>query len=387
MPEKFDRCVKDVMASGKSKDSAHAICTAQFKDHLTGKFRDAVTFNGEEKTAVSVRDGVLEYLGIEIGMHPQDKIFTIYRTPATIANAAMAMPGIPITDDHVSLDSAPPTSGGTVTSSRMITAADEKTSTTIAIENKIAIGDTLLPLIMSGKRELSLGYMADLVPHDVYDFEQKNIVPHHLAAVDRGRCGSMCSFIDKTPIVKGDPDMLKLHKAFSDENGTMNLQQIVELATALPEAIKSVPVDQLQELLPALQQIVEAAKSVAPEMVEEVAMPEDKAETTDAVKDEEIEKKEPGFSDSDVKRFTDEAIKAHTDVITKARDFLDDDYVFTGKSTNQIMIDALAKDSGQKFSDSELPLAFKMLKKTESNYKNFGDTKPDDFDSLQDKEL
>lgn len=31
MPAKFDRCVRDVMAKGRSKDSAYAICVAMWK--------------------------------------------------------------------------------------------------------------------------------------------------------------------------------------------------------------------------------------------------------------------------------------------------------------------------------------------------------------------
>ena len=31
MPAKFDRCVRDVMAKGKGKDSAYAICVAMWK--------------------------------------------------------------------------------------------------------------------------------------------------------------------------------------------------------------------------------------------------------------------------------------------------------------------------------------------------------------------
>ena len=51
-------------------------------------FSDAVTYDGQMKAAISVRDGVLEYLGSELGMSPADKIFYVYRSPATIASAA-----------------------------------------------------------------------------------------------------------------------------------------------------------------------------------------------------------------------------------------------------------------------------------------------------------
>lgn len=392
MPAKLERCVKAVMEQGKSEESAYAICNAQLKDSYTGHFRDAAIYDPVQKTAVSVRDGVIEYLGLELGLEPQQQLFTVYRSPATIANAAMKMNGIPITQDHVSLDVPPPESGGTVDKSEMIDASDPTTITTIAIKNRLSLSDTIA---MSDSRELSLGYNAQLIPHNEYDFEQVNILPHHLAVVPRGRCGPMCSFIDKLPIVETpneDQEMFKskkekdkLHSAFIDADGAMNLQQIVELAAALPEAIKAVPVDQLNDLLPALQQIVEAAKGVLPP---EETSPTEEETPAEEMTDESMGEKKPGFTDADVKKFTDEAVKKHASVIDKAREFVDETYVFTGKSTGEIMRDALATQSQDKFSDAELDLAFKLLKKN-TNYQNFGDVKTEEsgFSAIADKEL
>ena len=405
MPGKLDQCVKSVIASGKSEAEAHTICTVQFQDTYHGAFQDAAVFDPENKTAVSVRDGVIEYLGVEIGMEPADKMFTVYRSPATIANTAMSMEGLPITDEHVDLDLPAPGDGGFVSESAMIDASDPITHTTIAIRNKLSLSDTMRSMVEAGKRELSLGYHADLVPHDEYDFEQRDIIPHHLATVDRGRCGSMCSFIDRKPTTINEDEPMKLHKAFSDADGAMNLQQIVELATALPEAIKAVPVDQLQKLLPALQQIVEAAKGVMP--AEEPAAPveggdeetiklggEPDAPAKDAEPAAETEEEKEKFSDAvaaaaneQTAGFVDKAVKEHAAVIGKARDFVDEQYDFSDKSTVQIMRDAAATQTSDKFTDTELPLVFKLLKKPDANYTKFGDTQSKDFDSLKDKEL
>jgi len=68
------------------------------------QFADLAVYSDTARTAVSVRDGVLEYFGAELNMEPIDKIFTVYRSPATIANAAYAMSGIPLTDEHVSME-------------------------------------------------------------------------------------------------------------------------------------------------------------------------------------------------------------------------------------------------------------------------------------------
>jgi len=178
----------------------------------------------------------------------------------------------------------------------------------------------------------------------------------------------------------------------------MNLQQIVELATALPEAIKSVPVDQLQELLPALQTIVEAAKGVMPDedpapddkivpdktVVPEIPV-EDEEKAAAAAKAKEEDK--PGFSDADMQAFADKANKTHAAAIEKARGFLADDYVFADKNTVEIMRDALATIETEAFADNELALAFKLLKKPDANYQNFADEGNTNFTNLKDKEL
>ena len=405
MPEKLERCVKAVMATGKTEDAARAICTAQFADKLAGHFRDSMVYDPQQKTAISVRDGVIEYLGAEIGMQPADRLFTVYRSPATIANAAMRMQGIPITGDHVSLDIPAPTDGGFVDAAEMVDTIDPTTSTTIAIRNRLTLADTLAAMVNAGKRELSLGYGADLVPHDEFDFEQIDIRPHHLAAVERGRCGPMCSFIDRKPVTpsQGEKTMAtknpKLHRAFCDAEGSMNLQQIVELAAALPEAIKSVPVEQLQELVGPLSAIIAAAKAVVPETADPAADPAAAGgEGDQQMSDEDMaaakQADEKKFSDAvsaAVRKqqiATDAAIKVHTSVMEKARGFLPETYSFADKGTVQIMRDVLAAEHpGEKFSDTDLPMAFKMLKKTESKYQTFGDKNPNDFSALADKEL
>lgn len=374
---------------------------------LVKQFADRAVFDATEKTAISVRDGVLEYLGAELGMEPAEKVFTIYRSPATIANAAMRMAGIPLTDEHVDLDTPPPMTGGSVDMAEMIDAADPRTFTTIAVKNRLKVSDTLMPMIDSGKRELSLGYTAELVPHSEYDFEQRNIQPHHLAAVQHGRCGGMCSFLDRKPEPReGNP--MKYHKAFTDENGEVNLQQIVEIAAALPEAIKTVPIEKINEVMPALKELIEMSKAVGmaaeetpPEEMtdEEKAAAEAKAaEDAQKAADEEAaakaageEGEKPKFTDAAVAKMvqkaTDEAIKQHAEVIEKARQFVDESYSFVGKNSAQVMRDALATETSEKFSDSELATAFKLLKKSGADYRNFGDKSASAFDNLKDKEL
>jgi hypothetical protein len=385
MPQKIDECVKSVMESGKTESEAWAICKAKFQDSapIHRQFADIATFSASERTAVSVRDGVLEYLGSEIGLEPADKIFTVYRSPATIANAAWAMQGIPLTDEHVSLDEPAPDGGGRVEMSQVIDQVDESTYSRLAVRNKLSVSDQLSPTLEQ-KRQLSLGYGADLIPHDRWDFEQVEIKPHHLAVVPAGRCGKLCSFLDRKPdLSQKEPEQMdKLHKAFKDAEGSVNLEQIVEIATSLPEAIRKVPVDRLQELMPAMQEIMSYAK-------EQGALPEEEAPTDEGMGDEGMkegeEEDEKKFSDADFKdalekekqKFADAEVKRYAQVVNKARNFLDAEYDFTGKTANQVMRDALATQSSDQFEDSELPVAFKMLRKQNTDYTQFGDTKPE----------
>lgn len=396
----MNRHVQALIDSGKTEEQARAICAAQFADTYKGHFNDEVTYNPTEKTALSVRDGVIEYLGGEINMQPPEQLFTVYRSPATIANAATRMQGIPITDEHVTLDTPAPSGDGSVVAAEMVDASEPLTKTTIAVRNKLAISDKLLMAVEADKRELSLGYHAELVPHDgEYDFEQREIMPHHLAVVEKGRCGTMCSFIDKkgaSAMTVKKKDTPILHKAFIDAEGEMNLQQIVELSTALPEAIKSVPVDQLQKLLPALKQIVEASKAVLPA---EEPTPVEGEELSDEekaaaaakpavpVEDEETEEEKAAkFADA-ARPVVAAAIKKHTSVIEKARDFVDAAYSFSDKDTATIMRDTLATETSEQFADNELALAFKLLKKQGTKYGEFGDKKPGSLTALADKEL
>ena len=366
------------------------------KHTLIGSFNDSVTWNGEEKTAVSVRDGVLEYLGAELGLEPAEKTFTVYRSPATIARANTAMNGVPLTDEHVTVGHDVKSPVGSVLDSEIIDFIDESTSSHLALRNRVRITDAISGALKTGKQQLSLGYNANLVPHERFDFEQVNIQPHHLAVVPAGRCGSACSFIDRQP-TEVEPmktkqktgDQPELHTAFVDAEGQPNLQQIVEIAQQLPEALKSVPMDKLQELMPTLQEIVSMGGAPAP-AAEEPALED---EETPADEEEPMEDEEPSVPVTDTAEFKDavnSAIRRHTEVIEKAKTFVDESYQFAGKATDQIVRDALAVEHGkQKFSDAELSVAFKLLKKTGTDLRTFGDASlsAGKFSSIADKEL
>jgi len=365
---------------------------------LLKKFKDIAIYSPSEKTAISVRDGVIEYLGSELMIEPYDKIFTVYRSPATISNAAVKMLGIPLTDEHINLDEIAPNTGSSVASSFMIDVVDECTKTRIAVKNRLSMKDEYIGKL-ENKTQLSLGYFGDLVPHEEFDFEQINIIPHHLAAVSAGRCGDLCSFLDRKTIFKNkEQKEMEYHKAFVDEEGKVSLEQVVEIATSLPDAIKMLSLEELQKVMPALQEIINMSKvgEVETETVEtettEIPTTDEESETTPP-KEEEEDKKI--FSDAAFKsalekkskKFADEAVQQYAVVIDKARSFLDESYDFKGKTTTEIMKDAISTESTSEFSDAELPLAFKLLKKT-AEYKQFGDHKTvHPLDEIANKEL
>ncbi|MBE0469585.1 MAG: DUF2213 domain-containing protein [Methyloprofundus sp.] len=347
--------------------------------NIKRNFADIATYSATEHTAVSIRDGVIEYLGSELNLSPADKIFTVYRSPATIANAAQLMPGIALTDEHIDMNTSPPATGSTVIDSQVIDQLDATTQTLLAVKNKLLISDAMSAML-ADKKELSLGYSAELSSHDVWDFEQTNIVPHHLAAVAAGRCGSLCRFLDKKLInTTKSKTMPKINAAFLDADGDVSLEQIVIMATELPDAIKKVPLDRLPEIMPALQEIMSYAKEQGVIEVEDESAEIDTVEATDEATDEQ----KPKFSDADFKKalakekasFADAAVKRYSEIVNKAKNFLDEGYDFAGKTSAHVMRDALATQSAETFKDEELDVAFKMLRKSDADYSRFGDSK------------
>ena len=364
-------------------------------------FNDAVLFDSETKTIISVRDGVQEYKGHELGLSPPDKVFTLYRAPETIKAIVDRMAGLPLTDDHVSLDMEPSNPVGKIVDAELIDSVDDDTKTTVNIKNRVS-----MDFDVAGK-QLSLGYRAGLIDCEIYDFEQVDIVPHHLAIVQNGRCGNVCKFTDKE---SGMKKKLDVNAAFLDANGEVNMAQVMDIVANLPEAIKTMPIKELSKLIPVLQKVTATAvESIAdpdggamsPEEEEAARQAkeaadaaannplneEEKKAAADAAAEEEKKVTDKAFSDSVAAEVKKKNAEFAT-VLGKAKDFLPDTYDFADKSACDVMRDALATQHNDKFEDSELPTAFKMLK-TVTNYKDFGDAKTisDEIDKIGEKEL
>jgi len=351
-------------------------------------FKDKAIFDGDPRTVVSVRDGVQKYYGAELGMEPPDKQFTIYRGPETITECAKEMEGLPLTDGHVPLDTEPTANLGKVLTARVLPFVDPVTNSTVKVKNDITLDNPV------ENRELSLGYNADLVDCDLYDFEQVNIKPHHLAIVVKGRCGETCTFKDEDIMEK----KLEVNAMFLDAEGEINMQGVLKLVEDLPEVVKTLPLKELQKLAKLLTKAMDVATSeIASEVgetAEAEAEPEVPIETSAEVEDAgepEEEKKDIPMADSQefidaVGVAADKLNKTYAVVVAKAKDFLPSTYDFADKSADEIMGAALATQHADKFEDGELSTAFKLLKKNVT-YENFGEETVDFVDELKDKEL
>lgn len=347
-------------------------------------FSDKVCFDAERKMCASVRDGVQEYHASEFGMN-EDKMIKVYRSPETVAEIVDALNGIKVTNDHVPLeDIEEDLIIGEIFDSELMEHFDEQTDTTMLVRNSITLTDEMQELLKAGKRELSLGYFGDMVEHEVYDFEVINVEPHHLALVDRARCGKACTFEDGSKPMKLKQLFADAGIIAKDEEGeAVNMQKVLELVKELPELVKTASLDELKALVPVLEEIMKKAKEgdateeQTPEMAEE-SMNSEETETMDEEKEdmkdmEEEEKK--SYSDADFADAVDKKAQAIADaklaIIDKAKSFLPDDYSYSKKDVKEIMRDALATQHNEEFSDAELSMAFKLLRKVK-NYDGFG---------------
>lgn len=346
---------------------------------------------------VSLRDGVLEYEGTELGQPAG--LVRVYRSPATIANVATEMMGCPVTDGHVDQSRVIPqdTLLGSVREAKAIDLDDPNTKARLAVENLVEVMEDRADRWQQYRdqgREFSLGYGATLVPAPDgadYDYEQRDIVPHHLAVVEAGRCGPACTFLDARTVAPDaataakEDGMQKVHKAFADAAGEYSIQKIMEIVAALPEALKTVPMAQLAKAAPQLEALIAAAKVGLPEPAKAEAEAEapagDAAPNATGGSMPMPEEQQKVADAKAVAKAVADAVSEAVAVIERARLFVSDEYKFTGKTPAAVMRDVLAQERpGVTFADAEVPVAFKLLvpaPKAKANpYKNFGDSAP-----------
>ena len=372
-------------------------------------FNHQVFFDFQNKTLKSVRDGVQEYHGAEIGLEPYDRVFTVYRKPETITSMVSQMDKLPLIEDHIdpAIDPDPETITGLIDDTEIVEYTEDFKDSTLYLKHKVAINEKGLDALSRGKRQLSLGYLGKLKEHEQYDFEQYDLKPTHLAIVDNARGGDILSFEDKQKHKEQD---MKLN--FIDEEGQLSLQKVAELVGGLQEAIKNAPLEEVTKLLPQLQELMNSAKenSGMSKEGESAEMAEANTETTDMeeaketeevksvdmeedkeveTKDEEEEDKEEKSNFTDSKAFSD-AVSSGVDekfkTVEKAKLFLSETYNFSDSSSFKIKKDAVEQELGKSFEDSKVEGAFEALQKTNNDLKNFGDSADDAWSNLKNKD-
>ncbi|MGE4267166.1 MAG: DUF2213 domain-containing protein [Deferribacterales bacterium] len=399
MPDKVHRCVEKLKKKGIPEAKAWAICNASIKDSTEHqfdiKFTDAVKYNAEEHSLVSVRDGKQMYHSSELGI-ADNRMMSIYRSPYEIACLYDMLDGLPITNNHIEIDGEVPEElkAGKINTTELIDIDDKANDATIALQHSVIIDNAdLMQAIKDGKKELSLGYTAKVIKgHDAYDFEYVNIIPHHLAVVDAGRCGAVCSFLDnKTDMesanMAGDKETVtdQFKALIKDAQGKYNMRAIIEMVNMLPEIIGDMPLDELNKIAPTLEKILQMARpdKEGQNMID--AKITDSDEFKQAVKD---------AADKLVKDAVMEKMKELPSVMAKAGKVLDVSYDYAGKTPCEIMKDSVVAHYGKEhgFRDEEIGVAFKAIQ-TKPDHGKFVDVeavhtdrKPFDIATIGDKE-
>lgn len=131
---------------------------------------------------------------IEISREPED-VFS----PETIAS----FDGVPITMNHpqdangmltpITADNFGQYTKGYIYNIRQ----GEGTQSNLLLADALIYSSEAIEAIENGKRQVSAGYDAKYIRIEAGRGKQVGIVGNHLAIVDRGRCGSVCSFGDQ----------------------------------------------------------------------------------------------------------------------------------------------------------------------------------------------
>ena len=308
-------------------------CKCPFKDKI---FTQNVSFkddgNTEKRTVISIRDGVQEYLGVELGIEPLDKVFKIYRSPETIRKLKDALVGIPLIENHIEPDGHIPDEikRGSILNSTEVENIDSSNNSTIAMQNEITLYKDKLEFPY---KQLSLGYKAKTLPSADYDFEQTEIIPHHLAIVEAGRCGDVCEFKDEKGVKPMDLNEL--------------LAKLKEMLTNASDADKALVLEAMDGIIPKATVVDEDAMEKKFEDAKKTAV--------------------SNFMDSKV--FKDAMLNYGNEraaIVTKAKNFLDEKFDFKDKTNEAIMSAVVAAEyPNESFKDAEIGVAFKLLKERE----------------------
>ncbi|EAE0558696.1 DUF2213 domain-containing protein [Listeria monocytogenes] len=237
----------------------------------------------------------------------------------------------PVTDDH---PNEPVTSENFQQYSKGMTHTDSAVKDNMLFVSFTITDSATIDKVKKGKRELSLGFEADVKPEIgtyegmQYDSVQTNMLINHLAIVDKGRVGPDAS-------IRGDSIAFMVDSVDVEPNkqgGSKNM-------TKLKIDSKEYEVDSaVKSRMDALEAQLEAANIKAGNV--------DKLEGERDALQTQLDDKTQELSDEKEKAITadklDAAVEARTDLITSAKVFLGDSFEFKGKTDTQIKLDAIS---------------------------------------------
>jgi hypothetical protein len=189
---------------------------------------------------------------------------------------------------------------GSILNSAEVENIDNSNNSTIALQNEITLYKDKLEF---DYKQLSLGYKAKTLPSVDYDFEQIEIIPHHLAIVEAGRCGDVCEFKDEKGVKPMDLNEL--------------LAKLKEMLIDASDADKALVLEAMDGIMP-------------------------KAETVDVSA---MEKKFEDAKNTAISKFMDsKAFKdamlnygnERTAIVSKAKNFLESKFDFKDKTNEAI---------------------------------------------------
>ena len=201
--------------------------TPMFKTKLTDRYVFDTKRVKDDKgyllaPASIARIGIQQYTSHECGVDidKPNRIINVMRKPEDVfaKDSLAAFKTAVLTNDHpeeaVTAENAKELSIGFIDGP--VTHTNETVDAELVITDATAIRE-----IDSGKEELSVGYSCDLVPEKgsfegkPYEYIQTNILPNHVALVDKGRAGHSCSISDSAA---------ELEKLLSEDGGDEDLE-------------------------------------------------------------------------------------------------------------------------------------------------------------------
>lgn len=269
--------------------------------------KTAVGADGFLRSTVNLgRVGSMDYLGSELGSDIADRPSAVYQVytnadqlfhPDTI----QSFEGKPVTIDH------PDTMEVTSQNWKALSVGHVHN---VRQEGDHLVGDIVvndanaIKTIQDGKREVSLGYDADLDKKDGI-IQKINIVGNHLAVVNEGRCGDSCKINDHKrglnmarvgqgkakKFADAKAKMIKLKKKFGDTNEAF--------ATALEQAQATLASDTAteEEKAQAVSDIQAQAEQLQADAEEAIQQAQDLASQSTPVNDDDTPPPPPPSDD------------------------------------------------------------------------------------------